>query len=137
MLRHWLAAVRPRTLPVAIAPVIVGTALAWAEQGAFSLAVLVAAGLGALLIQAGTNLHNDVADFERGADDPATRLGPPRATAEGWLAPSAVRRGAFACFAAAALVGAWLVWRGGWPIRCTTRRWAIARQTPPRRPTSR
>jgi len=116
MLRHWLAAVRPRTLPVAIAPVIVGTALAWAEQGAFSAAVLVAAGLGALLIQAGTNLHNDVADFERGADDPATRLGPPRATAEGWLAPSAVRRGAFACFAAAAVVGAWLVWRGGWPI---------------------
>ncbi len=116
MLRHWLAAVRPRTLPVAIAPVIVGTALAWREQGSASVAVLVAAGLAALLIQAGTNLHNDVADFERGADDPGKRLGPARATAEGWLTPGAVRAAAVAAFSAAALIGIWLVWRGGWPI---------------------
>ncbi|MFN2167372.1 MAG: 1,4-dihydroxy-2-naphthoate polyprenyltransferase [Anaerolineae bacterium] len=116
MFRHWLAAVRPRTLPVAIAPVLVGTALAWREQGNASLAVLVAAGVAALLIQAGTNLHNDVADFERGADDPGKRLGPARATAEGWLAPAAVRQAAIAVFAAAAAVGLWLVWLGGWPI---------------------
>jgi len=116
MLGHWIAAIRPRTLPVAIAPVIVGTALAWQEQGTVSMAVLLVAALAALLIQAGTNLHNDVADFERGGDDPGTRLGPPRATAEGWLAPATVQRAAIGVFAAAAVVGAWLVWRGGWPI---------------------
>jgi 1,4-dihydroxy-2-naphthoate octaprenyltransferase len=116
MLRHWLAAVRPRTLPVAAVPVLVGSALAWRETGAWSFAVLLAAGLAALLIQAATNLHNDVVDYERGADLPGVRVGPPRATAEGWLSPAAVRSGAIGLFAAAAVVGAWLVALGGWPI---------------------
>ena len=63
MLQHWIAAVRPRTLPVAVAPVIVGTCLAWADGYAISLAVMLAAMLAATTIQIGTNLHNDVADF--------------------------------------------------------------------------
>lgn len=116
MLEHWIAATRPRTLPVAAAPVIVGTCLAWADGHAISVAVVLAAILAAALIQIGTNLHNDVADFERGGDDPATRLGPRRATAEGWLAPDSVRIAARASFAAAAICGGYLIYIGGWPI---------------------
>jgi 1,4-dihydroxy-2-naphthoate polyprenyltransferase len=115
-LHHWLTAIRPRTLLVAVVPVMVGKALAWHDLGALSLPVLLATLLAALLIQVATNLHNDVADFERGADDPGTRLGPRRATAEGWLTPASVRRGAAGSFAAAGLVGLWLAWVGGWPI---------------------
>lgn len=116
MFRHWLEAIRPRTLPVAVVPVLVGSVLAWYDTGASSLSVLLATALAALLIQAATNLHNDVADYERGADDPLTRLGPRRATAEGWLTAGSVRAGAALLFAAAAVVGAGLVAVGGWPI---------------------
>jgi 1,4-dihydroxy-2-naphthoate polyprenyltransferase len=116
MLRYWLTAIRPRTLLVALVPVLVGTALAWHDRGAISLLILGATVLTALLIQVGTNLHNDVADFERGADDPGTRLGPRRATAEGWLRPAQVRRAALLSFATAFCVGLWLAWQGGWPI---------------------
>lgn len=116
MLRHWLSAIRPRTLLVAVVPVLVGTALAVHDRGALAWGVLAATILAALFIQVATNLHNDVADFERGADDPATRLGPRRATAEGWLSPAAVRRGASLAFAGAFGIGLWLAWVGGWPI---------------------
>jgi 1,4-dihydroxy-2-naphthoate polyprenyltransferase len=116
MLRYWLTAIRPRTLLVAVAPVLVGTALAWHDTGTLAVLILGATVLTALLIQVGTNLHNDVADFERGADDPGTRLGPRRATAEGWLRPAQVRRAALLSFATAFFVGLWLAWQGGWPI---------------------
>ena len=75
----WVLAARPRTLPVAVAPVVVGSAVAWAETGRFHTDVLLVALLVALLIQVATNLHNDAADTRRGADDPATRVGPARA----------------------------------------------------------
>lgn len=114
--RAWVLASRPRTLPVALVPVVVGSALAYSEAGAFSGVVLVVAALCAVLIQVGANLHNDVADFERGADDPATRLGPRRATAEGWLAPGQVRRAAAVAFASAFCIGLYLVYLAGWPI---------------------
>jgi 1,4-dihydroxy-2-naphthoate octaprenyltransferase len=116
VLQHWIAAIRPRTLPVAVAPVIVGTCLAWADGYSLSLAVMAAAILAATMIQIGTNLHNDVADFERGGDDPLTRLGPRRATAEGWLTAAAVKAAARLSFAAAAFCGAYLISVGGWPI---------------------
>jgi 1,4-dihydroxy-2-naphthoate polyprenyltransferase len=116
MLRYWLTAIRPRTLLVAVAPVLVGTALAWHDLGTLSVLILGVTVLTALLIQVGTNLHNDVADFERGADDPGTRLGPRRATAEGWLTPTQVRRAAMRSFVAAFFIGLWLAWQGGWPI---------------------
>ncbi|MBW7900829.1 MAG: 1,4-dihydroxy-2-naphthoate polyprenyltransferase [Rhodocyclaceae bacterium] len=111
----WWFALRPKTLSVSVAPVLVGSALAWAESGAWLAWPAVLALLAAMLIQIGTNLHNDVADFERGADTP-DRLGPPRATAMGWLPPAAVRRAAWAAFAAAFVLGVALVARGGWPI---------------------
>jgi 1,4-dihydroxy-2-naphthoate octaprenyltransferase len=71
--------------------------------------------LGALLLQTGTNLDNDVSDFERGTDR-AGRLGLPRATALGLLTPRQVRFASRACFLVATMFGLVLAWRGGWPI---------------------
>lgn len=116
ILGYWLAAVRPKTLSLAVIPVLVGSALAQAEGVSMRWGVAVAAALAAILIQAGTNLHNDAADFLRGADDRRTRVGPPRATCEGWLTPTQVRRAAAAAFAVAAALGFYLVQVGGWPI---------------------
>lgn len=111
----WWLAIRPKTLTVSLVPVMVGSSLAYAEAGAVLWLPLLAALAAAMLIQVGTNLHNDVSDFERGADG-AERIGPARATASGWLAPAAVRRAALACFGLAMLLGVYLVWHGGWPI---------------------
>lgn len=111
----WWLALRPKTLTVSIAPVLVGTAVAYAESGLLQLWPALIALVAAMLIQVGTNLHNDVADFERGADTPE-RLGPPRATAMGWLSAGVVRRAAWGAFALAFLFGILLVMRGGWPI---------------------
>ena len=82
-LRHWLAAVRPRTLTVAVTPVLVGAALGFRDAGDLHVGAFLAALAVALLIQVGTNLHNDATDHERGTDRPGERLGPPRASAEG------------------------------------------------------
>jgi 1,4-dihydroxy-2-naphthoate octaprenyltransferase len=112
--RVWLSAARPATLAASLAPVIAGTALAERDGGARWLPAL-AALAGAVLIQLGTNLHNDAADHERGADGPE-RLGPPRATALGWLDRATVRRAAVLAFALALVPGAYLGLVGGWPI---------------------
>ncbi len=98
-----------------MAPVLVGSALAWTTLGGLSYAAAVLALLAAVLIQIGTNLHNDVGDFERGSDPP-DRLGPPRVTALGWLAAASVRRAAWLAFLLAFVCGAGLVARAGWPI---------------------
>ena len=111
---RWVLAARPRTLPLAVAPVAVGTALAAAHGSARALPALAAA-LGALLLQVGANLANDVFDFEKGADTDA-RLGPPRVTQLGWLTPTAMRRGTAVVFGAALIPGLYLAWVGGWPI---------------------
>ena len=111
----WWLAIRPKTLSVCAVPVVFGTALAYFEQGHLLWWPALAALLAAMLIQIGTNLYNDVGDFERGVDT-AERLGPPRATAQAWLSARAVRRGAHAAFALALLMGAALVAWGGWPI---------------------
>ena len=81
-LAPWTTAVRPRTLSLSITPVLVGTALAWATNRKIDALAVLAALLGSLFIQAGTNLHNDAADSERGGDGP-DRVGPPRLTASG------------------------------------------------------
>jgi len=114
-LRVWWLAIRPKTLTVSLTPVMVGSAMAYAETSAIAWLPLLCALLAAMLIQIGTNLHNDVSDFERGADT-AERVGPARATASGWLAPATVRRAAFTCFGLAVVLGIYLVWHGGWPI---------------------
>ena len=114
-LAAWWLASRPKTLPLAAVPVLVGTALAWAETGQLAALPMLAALAAALLIQVGTNLHNDAADFARGADGP-DRLGPQRASASGWLSPRQVLHGAYAAFLTAFLLGVYLAWVGGWPI---------------------
>ncbi len=111
----WFLACRPKTLPVSLSPVLVGSAIAWHDTHTLLWLPLLAAALGAAFIQIGTNLFNDVGDFLRGTDQPG-RLGPKRATAEGWLTPDMVKTGAWLSFALAFLCGIYLVWHGGWPI---------------------
>jgi 1,4-dihydroxy-2-naphthoate octaprenyltransferase len=109
----WLAA-RPRTLGASLVPVGVGSALAHA-QGAFDARVLGACLLAAVALQIAANLANDALDFARGVDGPG-RLGPPRASAQGWLAYREVLAATAAALGVALLAGIWLVARGGWPI---------------------
>ena len=112
-LRLWWLAARPKTLTIAISPVILGTTLAWLDGGHIDPWLFALTLLAAVLIQAGTNLHNDAADEKA---DCVGRLGPPRVSAQGLLPAERVRRAAYLCFAAAMLIGLYLVWRGGWPI---------------------
>ena len=111
----WLDAARPRTLPAAFAPVLVGSALAW-HDGHFDAR---AAGLCfafAVLVQVGTNFANDYYDFVKGADN-ATRVGPRRAVAAGLIAPATMRAAMLTIFAAAFATGLGLVaWGGPWLI---------------------
>ncbi|MGB9751384.1 1,4-dihydroxy-2-naphthoate polyprenyltransferase [Roseiflexus castenholzii] len=113
-LRAWVLAARPQTLPAAVAPVIVGSAAAFAA-GSFRWLPFLAALAGALLIQIGTNLANDYFDFRKGADT-AERLGPLRVTQAGLLTPATVRNGMIIAFGMAALIGIYLIVVGGWPI---------------------
>jgi 1,4-dihydroxy-2-naphthoate octaprenyltransferase len=102
-------AARPRTLPAAVAPVLVGTALAWtATDGELDWIAFAAALLGALFIQVGTNLSNDYSDARRGADT-EDRLGPVRVTAGGLVPPRQVLIATYLSFGAAVLCGVYLV----------------------------
>lgn len=110
----WIMAARPKTLPAAAGPVLVGSALAW-QSDHFAIWPALAALLGALLLQIGSNFANDYFDFFKGADT-NERLGPVRVTAAGLITPGELRRGMAVVFGLAALVGLYLVWVGGWPI---------------------
>ena len=110
----WWMAARPKTLSAAAAPVLVGSAMAFAE-GAFHVLAALAALLGAFLLQVGTNLANDYFDFKKGADT-EERVGPTRVTAAGLIAPERVRGAMVLAFLLAAIVGIYLVARGGWPL---------------------
>ena len=114
MLQIWWLAIRPRTLPAAAAGVAMGSALAW-HDGSFQLLPALAALLVALLLQIGSNVANDVFDFERGADT-AERLGPVRVTQAGYLTPSQVKTGMFVIFAFAAFLGLYLATLRGWTV---------------------
>jgi 1,4-dihydroxy-2-naphthoate octaprenyltransferase len=109
--RIWLMASRVRTLPAAVAPVLVGTALA-ATSGTFRAGVFVAALLGAVFIQVGTNLSNDYSDARRGADT-EDRLGPVRVTAGGLVPPKHVLRATYVAFGLAVVCGIYLVAMSG------------------------
>ncbi len=113
--RLWLTAIRPRTLGIATAPVLVGTALAQALGATLVWTTALVALACAVLIQVATNLHNDAADFERG-NDGADRLGPLRVTAAGWVSAAGMRRAAWLVFSMAFALGVYLVGQGGWPI---------------------
>ena len=107
-------AARPRTLPAAIAPVLVGTSLA-IRYGTFHPIAFVAALFGAVLIQIGTNLSNDYSDARRGADTDE-RIGPVRVTAGGLVPPRQVLIATYLTFGAAVLCGAYLIAVAGWAL---------------------
>ncbi len=107
-------AARPQTLPIALSPVLVGTGLAL-DAGVFAPLPAAVALVGALLIQIGTNFANDYYDAVQGADT-EEREGFTRATAGGLIDPAAVKRAMWLTFAAAILVGTYLVSVGGLPI---------------------
>lgn len=110
----WWMAIRPRTLPAAASGVIMGSALAW-RDGIVRPDVFIVCLLVALLLQIGSNLANDVFDFERGTDT-AERMGPTRVTQAGLLTPSQVKTGMAVVFGLAAVLGLYLAWIGGWVI---------------------
>ena len=113
-LRLWLLAARPRTLPAAIAPVLVGTALAGSE-GTFRAGPFIAALVGSVFIQIGTNLSNDYSDARRGADT-EDRLGPVRVTAGGLMPPRRVLVGTYVAFGVAVAAGLYLAAEAGWEL---------------------
>jgi 1,4-dihydroxy-2-naphthoate polyprenyltransferase len=114
MVRIWLMAARPKTLPVGLAPVLVGTSLAGTAD-VFHPLRFAATLVGALLIQVGANLSNDYSDARRGADA-EDRLGPVRVTAGGLVPPRQVLLATYVTFALAVLVGIYLVAVAGWEL---------------------
>jgi 1,4-dihydroxy-2-naphthoate polyprenyltransferase len=112
--RIWILASRPRTLPAAIAPVLVGTALA-ASEDEFRVLPFLAAVVGSTFIQIGTNLSNDYSDARRGADT-EDRLGPVRVTAGGLMPPRHVLVGTYLAFGIAVAAGLYLAAVAGWEL---------------------
>ena len=112
--RAWILATRPKTLPAAASPVIVGTAVAFVDHSMRFLPALIALA-GALLLQIGANLANDLFDFQKGADSQG-RTGPLRVTQEGFLSTRQVLTGMWITFALAAICGIYLTLVSGWII---------------------
>ncbi|MEO7598004.1 MAG: 1,4-dihydroxy-2-naphthoate polyprenyltransferase [Opitutus sp.] len=111
--RIWWDASRPRTLPAAVAPVIVGSALAWRDEAFDGAAAGLCLGF-ALLVQIGTNFANDYYDFIHGADT-AARVGPRRAVAAGLVKPQVMRTAMWLVFGSAFICGLGLLaWGGPW-----------------------
>jgi len=113
-IQTWWLAIRPRTLPAAASGVLMGSALAWLDDS-FQLMPALACLFVALLLQIGSNVANDVFDFERGADT-AERLGPVRVTQAGFLTPTQVKRGMVVIFGLAAMLGLYLAALRGWTV---------------------
>lgn len=110
----WVLGARVPTLPAAIAPVLVGTAVA-ARTGGIQIIPAVAALAVALFLQIGTNFANDAFDFLRGADT-THRRGPTRAVQSGLLSSHQMLTAAYACFGLAGLIGLYFVAVHGWPV---------------------
>ncbi len=113
-LSPWVLAARPATLTAAAAPVLVGSALAAADE-VFRVDAFVVILFAALAIQVGVNFANDLADASRGADTD-DRVGPKRAVASGLITPSRMKRGIAVAFGLASIAGLYLIWLGGWVI---------------------
>lgn len=137
-MNRWVLGARPRTLPAAVVPVLVGTACAfgaadyatqyaciggpecdpvWTRGAAaldwlnFAMAMVVA-----LALQVATNYANDYSDGKRGTDDPSKRVGPPRLVGNGLATAGEVKVAMVAAFGVALLAGFLLVWRVGWEL---------------------
>lgn len=112
--KSWLSASRPKTLPAAVSPVFIGTALAFHDGKGHWLSAILAA-ICALLIQIGTNYANDYFDYKKGADS-GQRLGPTRVTQAGLIKPKQMEKGFIFIFTLSAVVGLYLLFRGGLPV---------------------
>jgi len=110
----WIQAIRAPSLSAAAIPVLLGVAIA-ARDGFFSFGRLLLALVGAIAIQAGTNLINDYYDYRSGADSEQS-LGPSMVIQRGLLTPDQVWRGGIVAFAIGALIGLILASLCGWPI---------------------
>ena len=110
----WWLAIRTKTLPAAASGVVTGSALAWMDHS-FHLLPAIAALCVALLLQIGSNVANDVYDFERGADT-SERHGPLRVAQAGLLTPAQMKRGLWIIFGLASLIGLYLAFLHGWLI---------------------
>ncbi len=113
-MKNWLLAVRIKTLPAAISPVILGSALAF-HDGYFYLFIFIMTLLAAVLIQIGANFANDVYDFEKGSDR-EDRLGPIRATQSGLISSKKMKQAMWFVFFLSICIGIYLSVIGGWPI---------------------
>jgi 1,4-dihydroxy-2-naphthoate polyprenyltransferase len=113
-MKTWIIASRPKTLPAALVPVIMGGVMAYGDGVFHPLAALVAL-ICALLIQVATNFVNDYADFKKGTDD-GKRIGPLRVTQAGLVTPLQMKRAIWFTFGITVLLSLYLVYRGGWPI---------------------
>ncbi len=113
-LRPWLIAARPATLWASVAPVLVGSGLAWG-QGVFRADGSAVALVSAVLINIGANFANDASDARRGADG-AARIGPTRAVASGLISPRRMWAGVAVVFALASAGGIYLAVIAGWPV---------------------
>lgn len=113
-LQIWWLAIRPKTLPAAVGPVAVGTAVAVADDHFLAIPAL-GCFLGAMLLQIGVNLANDYFDFKNNIDS-EERQGPIRVTQSGLIPPEDVKRAMIICLVLAALVFLYLGVVGGPPI---------------------
>lgn len=113
-LQVWLLASRPKTLWAAVAPVLIGIAMAF-EAGVGHWGAAVAALFGGVMLQIGANLSNDYLDYLKGKDA-SDRLGPMRVTQAGLVSPAAMRMATTLVFVLALAAGVYLVTRAGWPI---------------------
>src|ERR1700690_1606030 len=110
----WWLAFRPKTLPAAASGVVMGSALAWMDHS-FQILPAFAALCVALLLQIGSNVANDVYDFERGADT-SERHGPLRVTQARLLSPAQMKHAMWIIFGVAALFGFYLAYLRGWLV---------------------
>jgi 1,4-dihydroxy-2-naphthoate octaprenyltransferase len=110
----WWESARPKTLPAAIAPVMLASSLAWSDGGFKANAALTCL-LFSVLVQIGTNYANDYFDFIKGADT-ADRVGPRRAVAAGLIPPPTMKKAMIGVFTIAFIVGLTLLRFGGWPL---------------------
>ncbi|WP_261624990.1 1,4-dihydroxy-2-naphthoate polyprenyltransferase [Nesterenkonia marinintestina] len=108
--QQWVAGARPRTLPMAVAPVVIGSSAA-ASMAAFDPGIALLAALVALALQVGVNYANDYSDGVRGTDD--DRVGPMRLTGSGAAEPGQVKAAAFGCFGIAGMAGVLIVLLSG------------------------
>ena len=114
MIKNWISAARPRTLPTSIAPVILATTYAW-QGGKVDWMVFIICMLFALAAQIASNFANDYFDYKHGSDKP-NRVGPRRAVASGDISPKTMLRATIITLAIAAVLGCMLIPIGGWQL---------------------